>query len=135
MEYEIERSSDRIKFYKRGSVGSNKTCIIVYKDSFVPSDFDADRTARMIEKMEKVLSNVQSLLISKIGGFSVRKVVDDAIPWLIADLDYIENGKPTQTPKDMLKYLVKCHKEGNLLSVIGNYIKEIEELCAKEEKE
>jgi len=93
---------------------------------------DYERTCRMIEKMPRIVKEVKYLL----NQLDFCETFQSTATGLLRDIiNYIENGdRPIQTHKEMLKYLLKCYKAGNLLSVVGHYMKEIEELCAKEDK-
>ena len=95
MELVCKKDSSGYLCYKAGDEDYGRYVIKVYTNT-VPSDFDPDRTARMIEKMNDNFKLIKLLLSVDMNSiFSLNYMGDfnhEQIKLARKNLDYIENG-------------------------------------------
>ena len=115
--------------------------LILYGES-APIEYDHNRTARMIEKIEEGFKIIklekEGIEAREKANLYPEDIVytntsDDEYKQMVAYLNYIEHGDKQKTPLDMLKTLLEYYKQGASQAVMDNYWKDVERVVKENE--
>ena len=81
-------NANSIHFYTDRQRQKNCNWAICVDKEYVPEDFDFNRTARMIEKMPRIVKDVKYLL----NQLDFCETFQSTATGLLRDIDYINNG-------------------------------------------